>query len=318
MPAWFVPMMAAAAGSKSKGGGGGQTDEIMKGPLSKGLGDVGGLVSGIYNFKNAKKRDADAREYAAQQRTQNLFNYDRAMDGYENQLDLAPKLAGTNSADYDSSTFRVPTGADEVGGGALRTQLEMSQGYNPTMAYNPYLNVFGADKTAVSALRHDAQNSAANTLSDWEASQANVASGLDDSLERIRGDRDALVADYTAAVEESGAEREADTARMIIDTWINSTDSAGAMGGPGRGDDFVNRRGINGRRIQGASSPKKRDYIEERLASGDSYADILNDRDFVDLYLSQDKSAAPVFFSRWDVEEDESTSHETNPEWNIL
>lgn len=302
--AWWSALTGAASG----GGGGG----------------IASLSPSGRAMKFIKDRDArrDATEFANQTRTEGLFNYDRAMDAYERGQDLAPKLTGQVNADYDNAGFHVATDRDQIGGGALKTQLEQSQGYNPTMAYNPYLNIFDADKTAVQALKSNAEQQAEATLSGWEDAQEKTAGDLEDSFAEIRDDRDQMRTDYTSAIEEGREEERLDTAQHIVESWILSSDRHGAEGGPGVGDDFLKRTGrgtrrlgagvatvlgapglfsgSRGGRVQGASGSQKREYIEERLAGGESYADILNDQDFIDTYLSKDDTAGPLYGSRWE------------------
>lgn len=271
--------------------GGGQDSQgrdYGKGPSSK-----------IMGFIDRRKQDRKNAEFNNQQRNERLFNYDQAVDAYDRQLDLAPQMSGALSADYDSPNYHLATDRDQIGGGALQTQLEMAQGYNPTMAHNPYLQVFDADAQGVASLQQAAEQSAEDTLSGWEASQGELADDLKQSFADIRDDRDQMRDDYTAAIEDSREEKAGDQAQHIIESWIESNDEGGAMGGPGRGDDFVRRRGIGGRRIKGASGTKKRAYIADRLAAGESYADILNDKDFVDLYISKDAAAGDLY-GRWE------------------
>ena len=319
--AWPAIVAAAASskgGDKGGGGGGGGVLDDWD-PAKKGLGDVGGVVGSVSDFKRQKAEDAAAQEYANQWKSENAYNYGQAMDTYDRGVELAPTLGSVNTADYDSSAYHMPTSRDQIGGEALKTQLQSSQGYNPTMSANPYLNIFGADQAAVEVLRTNSEASAERTLSDWEASQGELAGQLDQSFADIRSDRDAMVDDYTAVMGDAESDRNEDLAKRIVESWEYSKDSASAgeftNGGGGLSKGGKAAAGIAGasgllpgseaiggiigkrrRNKAGRVSGKaKQAYIADRIAAGESYSDILNDPDFVADHIVTDKNAKGLY-----------------------
>lgn len=327
--AYGAAVKAGASVLGSSGGGGGGNQKNNTGMVGNLLGFQAGL-----NARDARQNRRIAREAAAQQRNDSLFNYGQASDAYRRAQDLAAN-GGQLASDYLTPGLLMAQDRNDIGGGSLETLLNLSQGYNPAVAANPYMNIFGADKRAMADVKRNAEAQTEQTLSGWEAAMADLGDEYTSAASDLGAERDRVRDEYTDRLAGDRAAEESREAEAIINAWIDSNHAAGARGagtsGGGRRrrrriiggilggvgfeggaalgstagvsgndenlPDFRDRRRGGRGKVIGADEGAKREYIQSRLAAGESYEDILNDPEFVGTYISQDRNAGPMYSS---------------------
>lgn len=255
------------------------------------------------------ERDRRAQERAEQMarsqfRNEQLFNYGNERDAQERTQNLFGQTTGQLGTDYVTGGMLVPTSRAEIGGAALESLLGMASGYNPTMAYNPYLQVLDADKQAVANLRENAQQQTERTLSDWESAMTGLRGEYDVARSTLGAERDRMRDVYTDTLDESRAQDVEQDAKNIVDQWIDSNASAGANGDTR----FIATRGVRNR-VAGANEGAKRDYVADLVARGLSYEEILTLPEFTG-YVAADPSTTTAY-SDWLQRNDLSAPDDT-------
>ncbi len=218
MPAPAVgPILSAVSGAGSSGGGGSQNS-----PNSGGSGmGIKGIVTGVKDKRFFEKQQKAREEAARRAEDQAMFNYDRTKDRFDLAEDIALENYGDLQADYISPEMLTGPGADRYGG-ALETAMESSQGYNPTMAFNPFLGEYATSSSATTGLRDHAKSASAEGVDRWEDALGFIGDEYAAGRDQLRADTDergAAVADMYA---EDRAERASDEAVLMIDQWASS------------------------------------------------------------------------------------------------
>lgn len=245
-------------------------------------GDVTGL-----NIKAEKDRVKRENEFRNQLRNEAAFNYGQERRSRERMEDLLPQMTGNLSTDFVGQEMVLPQGREDIGGAALESLLNASQGYNPVMGADPAMQVLAGDRQMVNTLQDQAQYGTEQTLSDWERNMSELAESYEGAREDLGARRDEAREAYTERVEEDrGAEQDA-LAETIVKAWVESNDKSGTLG-EGR---FRNE-GVAGR-YKGANKKNKRAYVNELLSQGMDYEDLVNDPDFAE-YLYADRNASTL------------------------
>lgn len=275
----------------SGGGGGGKFDAGL-------LGNLLGIGPGL----TARDRRAEARlrrEEAAQRRNEAMYNFGQAQAATERYQDLLPQMQGALQSEYLTPDMLIAGDRNQLGGGALETILNLSGGYNPAIANNPALNMFGSNRAAQQQIEQSAKANTERTLSGYEQAMADLARQYEQSSQGLQ-DRQAAATDaYRESIDTGRERQEQDMAQTIVEAWIESNDRKGA-GGESR---FLSRRrpkrGKYGRgKVLGANERAKREYVDSLMAQGYTYAHLLNDPQFIH-YIEADRNAGPLY-NAWD------------------
>lgn len=250
-------------------------------------GSEGGLTSDVTGLGIKEQRDKEKAlgEFRDQLRGEATFNYGQNKRTAERMQDLAPELTGQLSTEYVTSDMLLPQSREDIGGVALENILNASSGYNPTMSFDPAMQVYGADRQAVGDLRDFAEQRTDQTLTSFEDRMAGLGEAYDQAGDQLTAERDRVKDVYTERVAEDREAGTSDMARTIVEAWITSNDKAGTLG-EGR---FLNT-GPAGR-FKNTKKDNKRDFVNEQLASGKTYEDLLSDPEFAK-YLHADRNAS--------------------------
>jgi len=178
------------------------------------------IVQGVMHKKWVEADNKRKSEAAEDQRANDLFNYNRANDRSDLNEDLALNNYGELASDYLSPELVVAPGADAYGG-ALETLMGVSQGYNPTMAFNPFLGEYGITRDAVTGLAANAREKTAEGIERWEGALDDIATAYDEGRTRMREDVDARKEFATGAFEGDRAERSNDEATLMLNQWVD-------------------------------------------------------------------------------------------------
>lgn len=306
MPAWFAALGKAAGGAAGGAGGDGskEADGRGKGPRP--------MLSPIQTGLGAMNRRAEDRakaEAAAQAVNEATFSYEQDQRDIERNQDLTGELTGSLPTDYVTSGMLVPQDRTDLGGAAMENLLDMSSGYNPTMEFNPYLQLYGADKHAVQGLQDSAQGRREDTLGNYEDAVTDLSMEYSDAASRLGDRRDEQRETYQDRIQDDRDSQRVDEAKLIVETWMDSND-AGSAAGENR---FLDRRGPRDSRgkVLGADEGAKRAWIDELLQLGYTYEDILQDEDFLKYF--QGDSRAGTMFRSYASDPDYATRDERRP-----
>lgn len=296
-----VKKVSDADRKNQSSGGGGKVDAGLFGNL---LGIGAGLTA-----RDRKREARLRREEAAQRRNEAMYNFGQAQAATERYQDLLPQMQGALQSEYLTPDMLIAGDRNQLGGGALETILNLSGGYNPAIANNPALNMFGSNRAAQQQIEQSAKANTERTLRGYEQAMADLARQYEQSSQGLQ-DRQAAATDaYRESIDTSREQQEEDLAKTIIDAWVNSNDKRGAAGnedfierrrpgkGKTRGGKFAMAHGfmrLRPGKALGADEAAKQQYVQDRLAQGVSYADLLNDPEFV-RYIEADRNAAPLY-----------------------
>lgn len=275
------------AGAAAKGNEGSVGGSANTGFIGKTLGIQAGLEA-----RDRKADERRQREYEEMMRVNDAFNYGEGKRALERIQDTAPDFAGKLSSEYLTPDMLGSTTREDLGGAAFEQVLNSASGYNPVVASSPYMNMIGSQAAQQGYLKDLAAYNTERTLSGYEDRAQDRASQYTEAAGRLQDDRETMFDTYRDSIESSRDEGQETFAQNIVDTWIASNDAAGAAGNV----EFINRRGRNDNygKTLGTHKDKKRDYVNQLLASGHSYSDLLSDPEFVK-YIQADTNARPLY-----------------------
>lgn len=263
------------------------------GAAAKGAGKA--AKGGTFNQMFTAQRNKRAQNEASRlQNREDLFNYGRQAETRRGAQDLAGDLGTTVTGDYVTGGMLVPQSRDEIGGAALESLLNAAQGYNPVAAANPYMGVIGADRDMMQGLQQQAEAGTEATLSGWESAMGDLAAEYETAAAAQREERDRQQAAYEETI---AADRDAEAeqiARQVVETWLASKDKKGALFGKVDSGAF-------GVRNKGANLGVKRDYVNDLLEQGYSYAEILSGNADVAEAIGADVNSSPLVGLYYDL-----------------
>ena len=223
MPGFIVPLIGGLLAGGGGGGGSSSANTNPNNPYAgnKGKGIIQPMVVGAMEKRWIEKEAKRKKEQAEQDNLAGMFNYDRQTDRQDLTEDVALENYGELASDYLSPELVTGPGADRYGG-ALETLMGMSQGYNPTMAYNPFLGEYGTTQEATKGLRAQAEGATAEGVDRWESALQSIGEEYDAGRTQLRGDVDAREAEYRGLIESDRAERGEDEANLMLEQWSKS------------------------------------------------------------------------------------------------
>lgn len=208
----IAPILGAA--SKANETSGAQTSPNSGG---KGMG-IKGIVTGVKDKRFFEKQQKANEEAARKAYDESLFNYDRAKDRADLGEDVSLENYGEMTGDYISGDMLTGPGAERFGGG-LETLSNMSQGYNPGMAHNPFIGQYGTSVDAVNSLRDSAQGYTDRAVGEWEGALEGVGDEYEAARDQLRGDIDTRKETFTGLLADDREERSDDEASLMLEQW---------------------------------------------------------------------------------------------------
>ena len=190
----FAPVISAVAGEVLGGDeeGGGMLDGAGIGKKFEQGADV------INKKQDERNKKAEARQIAAANAA--ALEKDQGWADATNEL-AATYAEGPSSAELVSPELLVNTSTDAIGGEALRTMAMQGQGYNPAMAFNPFIQSNPALARAEDAHAAHAGRVADQTMSDWEASMQGLQDEYGSALDAVGDERERRAGAFRDEVE---------------------------------------------------------------------------------------------------------------------
>jgi len=256
----IAAMAASAASSKGGGGGGGASKWDI------GSKQVGGIVKPFMDFAKGKKVERAAKAANRQRDVVEERNRSQSNEYAAAQNALQAGMMGPSGNEFVSSDAAIIDNVDALGGEAVRTELMREQGYNPMMEFNPLLQQVGSLADAEDAMKEYAGGVADSSIAGWEASQSDLKGEYDAGMDAVAAERERRRGVFTSEVEGLEASRIEDDAEAIVREWVESES----------GTRRYESRGPLGVRSTGQNNTKKRDVVDDLIAQGYSYSDILN------------------------------------------